>query len=135
MDAGIIKNIKHHYRHILAVRTLESAEANEQFNWNLLDCMIALKASWINVTSTTVPNCFRKAGFQITDQEQTDEEQAEHPHENEAAAPDFRNIWERLRSLYGNSVPEDVNMYLLVDDTTETSAALNDEEIGEQCGR
>lgn len=38
MDSGIIKNLKYHYRHALAVRRLEATEDDAPpFNWNLLD--------------------------------------------------------------------------------------------------
>ena len=44
MDSGIIKNLKYHYRKI---------KSNQSFMelWNLLDAVVALKASWKRVTA------------------------------------------------------------------------------------
>ena len=43
MNAGIIKNLKFHYRFILANRHLETADNDTPFSWDILDDVIALK--------------------------------------------------------------------------------------------
>ena len=60
MDAGIIKNLKFHYRYILANRKLETSEGAVPFSWNILDAIIALKSAWNKVKPVTVLNCYSR---------------------------------------------------------------------------
>lgn len=75
MDGGVIKNLKFHYRRILATRRLNAIEGNTQFKWDLLDTMYAIKTSWESVKQTTVANCFCSTGFvEHEDSEDKDED-------------------------------------------------------------
>ncbi|XP_060771695.1 tigger transposable element-derived protein 4-like [Neoarius graeffei] len=59
MDGGIIKNLKFYYRRILATRRLEAAEKDEQFKWDLLDALFAIKTAWANVKTSPIINVYR----------------------------------------------------------------------------
>lgn len=65
-DAGIIKNLKSHYRKKLLGRMLswhDSGKDMKEFNITLLDSLLMLKESWNDVSSETVKNCFQHCGF------------------------------------------------------------------------
>ena len=62
MDAGIIKNLKFHYRFILANRRLETADNDTSCSWDILDAVIAFKRVWIKVTA----NCYMNASFKAS---------------------------------------------------------------------
>ena len=127
MDSGIIRNLKLYYRHSLALRRLEAAEEDTpSFTWNLLDAVVALKSAWKRVKVQTVANCFKKAGF-IVNQVEEATTSAENSEPTEEVA--LCNIWDGLRQIYGDCVPSDMNDYLAVDDSIETSPHLNDEQI------
>jgi len=66
MDPSILKNLKFHYRHTLALRSLEATENDApSFTWNLLDSVVALKSAWRRVKVQTISNCFKNAGFTV----------------------------------------------------------------------
>ncbi|XP_065196846.1 tigger transposable element-derived protein 4-like [Sycon ciliatum] len=64
MDAGIIKNLKHHYRRLLVKRRISCIDSDQECKITLLDAVQWLKTSWQQVTSDTVKNCYRHVGFQ-----------------------------------------------------------------------
>ncbi|XP_033213985.1 tigger transposable element-derived protein 4-like [Belonocnema kinseyi] len=64
MDQGIIKNLNVNYRRRIIKRLLKASD--EKMGWsdlNLLDTIFDLNKAWADVTSDTIANCFRKAGF------------------------------------------------------------------------
>ena len=144
MDSGIIKNLKFFYRRILADKRLQAAEANTDFNWDILDCLMAVKDSWKQVKRETIVNCWRKAGFEVQTPTVQPEDgevagdrddpmvsvQDEHvPGREQEEVQIFRNIWERLADVLRVDLP-DLNDYLDVDeDDVETVAELTDQEI------
>ncbi|XP_060788774.1 tigger transposable element-derived protein 4-like [Neoarius graeffei] len=137
MDSGIIKNLKFYYRRILATRRLEAAEKDEQFKWDLLDALFAIKTSWANVETSTIINVYRKVGFISTYED-------EQPREVEMVEPtdatdtdqqdrrEFRNVWDRLREFLGERMPENMDDYLDIDaDENEVYEVMTDQEIVE----
>ncbi|XP_033229057.1 tigger transposable element-derived protein 4-like [Belonocnema kinseyi] len=70
MDQGIIKNLKVNYRRRIIKRLLKASDEKMGLtNLNLLDAIFDLNKAWTDVTSDTIANCFRKAGFVKTDVE------------------------------------------------------------------
>ncbi|KAK8766588.1 hypothetical protein V5799_006630 [Amblyomma americanum] len=66
LDAGIIRNVKHHFKGLLVRRLLAKIDRKEaNLRISLLDALHFLAMSWDNVTSDTISNCFRKCGFAI----------------------------------------------------------------------
>ena len=68
MDAGIIKNLKFHYRFIRASRRLETADNDTPFSWDILNAVIALKRAWMKVTAQTIANCHMNARFKASEE-------------------------------------------------------------------
>ena len=63
MDAGIIKNLKHHYRRFLVRKRLLALDSEMGFKLDLLQALDWLKVSWDNVTPTIVKHCYQHVGF------------------------------------------------------------------------
>ena len=125
MDAGIIRNVKVHYRYILSNGRLAASDEGTAFTWNILDAVIAAKTAWNQVTPNTIQNCYRKAGFRREDTEEQPEV------EDDEVWTSFRNVWGRLMDIYGDGVPHDLDDYIDADSVTETSVSLTDAEIVE----
>ena len=122
MDSGIIKNLKCYYRKSLALRRLEASDEDTPFSWHILDAVIALKSAWARVTPQTITNCYRKAGFVLVNQtnEANPDSVPNEPAENKPEDTDeFRNIWTRLREVYGDCVPRAVDDYTSEDDIVQ----------------
>ena len=100
-DMGIINNLKHHYRGALlskVIQHLNSGANFSDFKPSLLDAIVLIKSSWAKVQESTVANCFRKAGFVITES-----------HETSTLPDDSRNILEELYREFGiNTEVEDI---------------------------
>ena len=65
-DLGIIRSMKVNYRKISLmklIRHIDTGAAYEDFRLTLLDAVSMVKYAWEEVTSTTISNCFIKAGF------------------------------------------------------------------------
>ena len=63
LDAGIIKNLKHHYRRFLVRRKIDTIENGVPFYIDLLQSLLFLKTAWSKVTCTTIEKCFKHTGF------------------------------------------------------------------------
>ena len=121
---------------LLANRRSEATEDanNESFSWTILDAITAAKSAWRKVSATTIQNCYRTAGF-VHLENTTDSNDRENPAEENTEAEGvqteenlFRNVWDSLRSVYGDRMC-DMSDYVGVDTQTETSSALSDEDI------
>jgi DDE superfamily endonuclease len=128
MDLGIIKCLKHHYRHELVLKRLEQMEQKKPLaDVNILDSINIISKVWeTKVSEQTIANCFRKAGFrecnEIADVDDGTIEVAD------PSMDTYRTAFEALRlqlpSMVGNF--ED---YVAIDDGVEFSGRLSDEEI------
>ena len=134
MNSGIVRNLKLHYRHSLALWRLEAAKDDKSpFTWNLLDALITLKSAWKRVKVQTVVNCFKQAGF-VKEAHCLVESQLEVASTNSVNLTSqeiisLQNIWHGLKEIYGDCVPNDLNDYIAVDDKIETSPNLTDTQI------
>ncbi|KZT51780.1 DDE-domain-containing protein, partial [Calocera cornea HHB12733] len=67
LDQGIIQCFKMHYRRLFSeraiLRQLTDIPPQELYNINVLEIMDLAKEAWSEVTSTTIKNCWRKAGI------------------------------------------------------------------------
>ena len=67
-DAGIIQNVKTHYRkqllrHVLTYMDECSCALELAKRINMLDAIMQLKNAWDGVTPTPIEKCFAKCGF------------------------------------------------------------------------
>jgi hypothetical protein len=123
MDCGIIKNLKHIYKRKLAIKLLKAHDENVDFTFNLLDSLSLLREAWNEVTTDTVKNCFRSAGFSEMPDPQDEEE------ENVNVMADFGNVFERLRVAFSIPGEVDVSTFLALDDDLEVAGNLTDDDI------
>lgn len=70
MDAGVIHSMKSHYRRLLLLRKLQAMEANVEYNPSLYTAILLLTEAWESVSSTTIANCFRHCGFDLSQNSQ-----------------------------------------------------------------
>ncbi|XP_014771693.1 tigger transposable element-derived protein 4-like [Octopus bimaculoides] len=134
MDAVTIKDLKFHYRKILAGRRLAAAENNQDFKWDILDCLLVVKFSWTMVKCETVRNYWKKVSFvKQPANESAEETSGVRIGDNEIQDDDdddhtvFRNIWDRLNNIWGVELSLlDVNIDSADVSTTED---WTDEEI------
>lgn len=64
MDQGIIKVLKQFYRKRLVMRFLATVDSPETAKpITILDAINYLSSSWDAIASSTLFNCYRKAGF------------------------------------------------------------------------
>lgn len=62
LDQGIIRVVKSHYRKRLVKSAIQAIESGkEHSNWNVLDAVRAVGASWDEVSPDIIKNCFMKA--------------------------------------------------------------------------
>ena len=123
IDAGIIRNFKVHYQYILLNGRLAASDEGTAFTWNILDVVIAAKTAWNHVTLNTNQNCYRKAGFRWEDTEEQPEVT------DDKVWTSFRNVRDRLRDIYRDAVPQDLDDYIDMYSVTETSVSLTDAEM------
>ena len=70
-DQGIIQNLKVHYRKRVLMRQISCVEKKTDFTMTVLDALRFIQQAWYSVTTTTISNCFKHAGF-TTDNTTTD---------------------------------------------------------------
>lgn len=64
MDQGIIHSFKRHYKSCMIKRYIATVEADmDPTPPNILDALFLIQNAWESVTTTTIANCFKKAGF------------------------------------------------------------------------
>lgn len=74
LDKGIKKDFKSHYRKEIVHRFLRDFHNSSPTKINLLDAMWMITKAWHNVNKTTISNCFKKSGFNITEDEDVEDE-------------------------------------------------------------
>ena len=64
MDMGIIQSLKAYYRNSLVKKIIQSYNAGSGLpKISVLDAMLMGTLAWDSVTTTTIINCFKKAGI------------------------------------------------------------------------
>lgn len=140
MDQGIIQNLKVHYRKRLLRRRIAAIDSGSEFNFNLLDAVFILDKAWNDVKTTTIGNCFRKAGFTFDDQVCFEDGlavkfigfQAEVQIED-AEDADLQRFWLTIQGHDELKVDCELTDFLAADDQVETSGALTIQEIAQAC--
>lgn len=117
-DMGIINNIKCHYRTALLKKLIDHVDAGNSFDSfkpTLLDAVKILKQSWERVEPATIQNCFKRAGFTSS------------TNENESTTS-VEPILEQLFVEYGVTAPLTVTGIdmVAVDEGIETAPSLSE---------
>lgn len=68
LDQGIIRNFKFYYRNLILKHILSEINSGKKASEisksiNVLEALYFIKTAWNKVSSETIANCFRKAGF------------------------------------------------------------------------
>ncbi|XP_067122709.1 tigger transposable element-derived protein 6-like [Centruroides vittatus] len=63
LDQGIIHLFKRHYQKKLILDLIHAVENGKLIDISLLDVIHYMKVAWENITSLTIANCFKHAGF------------------------------------------------------------------------
>jgi hypothetical protein len=120
MDQGVIKNLKQIYRKKCVQRVIRNIETKkESHDINLLDAIVLIQKSWDEVKTTTIANCFRKAGFLMSESCENEETQ-----ENEESEPEE---WKRFQNCI--SVEVDFQTFVDVDENLETTDYPSETDI------
>ena len=79
-DAGLIQNVKMHYRKLLVRHVLShmddantATELSKKIN--ILDAIMWLKSAWDSVQPDTIKKCFAKCGFDVVEESDLDDEE------------------------------------------------------------
>ncbi|KAK3084766.1 hypothetical protein FSP39_018528 [Pinctada imbricata] len=73
MDQGIIRNLKVFYRKFVVQRKLRAIDTNSDFTLTVLDALRMLHQACRSVTMKTIANCYRRAGFAVSESDQVAE--------------------------------------------------------------
>lgn len=125
MDAGVIRNLKFHYKVKLVNKRIDAFDLQREFEVDLYESVLMLHNAWTNdVTTTTISNCFRHTGFT------PDTADASASSDAPASSDDLRisdNIFDRLQALFG-TVPT-FDEYVDVDADIHTCEEVTDQQI------
>lgn len=121
LDQGIIQNFKVFYRSEIVKLTLDHLERGEQPIISILTALTQGSKAWKNITSSTIANCFRKAGFV-----KEDDDRATRQHDDENVESfDVQAKWRIVAPTDGISFIEFANM----DEDVEVCGRLSDSDI------
>ena len=105
-DQGVIKTLKTYYRKSM-VKSLIAAISEgltiAEFKISLLDALQMIRKAWDSITSSTIANCFRKAGF-IVPAAPSDEQRLSEP------CDEVEDSFESQDSDNGSTLMEDLDM-------------------------
>lgn len=124
LDQGIIQSFKSHYRRRMLQTVIQKMDASQPNKIDILEGIRFISLAWNLVTSTTILNCFKKAGFEVP--EEDDEISVEHEVLSSVDIP-----LDLYASSAGVSAQEvcSVEEYIHFDDHVVTSADLNEQDI------
>ncbi|XP_045167549.2 tigger transposable element-derived protein 4-like [Mercenaria mercenaria] len=121
MDQGVIQNLKVHYRKRVVISQVAAIENKEEFTINVLDALRFLQQSWECVTSTTISNCYRHAGFST--------ERLETPQEAETLDDEDELDDIPLAKLVTMGYRDTLSDFIQFSEDLPTSEALTDDAI------
>lgn len=125
MDQGVIRTLKVNYRSRLLSRAVVCLDSGKAYSVDLLGALSMLADAWKSMTSTTLRNCFRHAGFVLNGESAALDEDSvvDQVSESEQLIDDLRTA--------GVEIPSDVSFseFACVDSELELCAGLTDEEI------
>lgn len=117
MDQGIIKNLKSHYRKLVILKQIQSAEKKEELHITVLDAMRLLRQSWSMVKQTTIVNCYRHAKFVQTNTDPIEEEDD----------PEDEIPLAQLAQLRGDNI--NIEQFVNIDNELPTCEETTDDDL------
>lgn len=120
LDMGIIKCFKCYYRRRLVEKILILYDTNTNLTINIKEACDEISGSWKEVTSQTIKNCSKKAGFIFDTNDYIDN------NEDEINAID--NLRERIVQ-YNKDLSSETDIFVEVDDDLQLYSENTDEEI------
>lgn len=123
MDQGIIKSFKAQYRRRLVHKYLAAVEKNTQIKditINVKEAIDMAFQAWQKVTSTTIANCFKKAGFIKPQQAEENAELDEEPLID-------NDLWQTFQNDFQFNV--DFQDYVSCDSSVVSTEQLDEESI------
>lgn len=141
MDAGIIQNMKVHYRRMQVQYLVDRIDSNRPPKLELSDAVRFVKSAWDSVTPETIRNCFRHTKtmppewfVQDENVDNQSETGASEPSNNNtplSRAVERGNLFERLAQVF-NIAPETImtpDEFVNVDRHEPATEVLDDNEI------
>ncbi|XP_046560365.1 tigger transposable element-derived protein 4-like [Haliotis rubra] len=113
MDQGVINNLKVHYRKQLMIKAIDKKES---VSITVIDAMQHLRQAWDCVQPQTINKCYLHAGFKISDQTNTQDDDDSDPEDD---VP--------LATLLVNNIT--LAQYASVDDDLVTSCPASEQDI------
>ena len=133
-DQGIIQNLKVHYRQTMVRRMLQCLDEGKAVeDINIKDALFMMAKAWDSVSTKTIANCWKKAGFPGEVVEPSDD-----PFESddeEAVAEDndgLESLWERVGSYCPSVRNVDCQEFALLDHELVTSKQMSEAEATEE---
>ncbi|CAB3252374.1 unnamed protein product [Arctia plantaginis] len=127
LDQGIIHTFKRFYRKEVVKHILTSLEENNSSDINVLLAMKFARKAWYLVNDVTVKNCFKKAGFRKS----TDEQDL--PEENDVEVGPSNEEWTKLVSHESNMLMPSFEDFVQIDDDVTTAGEQTDGDIIKNC--
>ncbi|XP_046548899.1 tigger transposable element-derived protein 4-like [Haliotis rubra] len=116
MDQGVINNLKVHYRKQLMTKFIKAIDKEESVSITVLDAMQHLRQAWDCVQPQTINKCYLHAGFKISDQTNTQDDDDSDPEDDvPLATPVVNNIT--------------LAQYASMDDDLVTSCPASEQDI------
>ena len=119
-DLGLIKNLKMHYRKQLVQLAIQSIEEPNPKKISVLHAMNLISLAWSQVTSTTIKNCFIKAGFS---HQKTDDNEGDDVSDDDECTIITEDDWNLLRA------ETTFDEYINCDEGVITSAICSVDEL------
>lgn len=123
-DQGIIQNLKVHYRKRVLLKFIKAIDRDEIPNINVLDAPNLLSQAWNCVTSSTISNCFRHAGFTQPDPAS--------PAPEESEDFDIEDSIPLARLGEHGLNPDILQNFTTIDDDLRTCSELTEDDIVEE---
>jgi hypothetical protein len=126
MDAGIIQNMKVHYRRLQIQYLVDNIDAGKPPHLLLSDAIKFAKAAWDAVTPATIQKCFRHTKILPPDWELT-----ETAAENSDVRVNDQGLFERLAEAYNINLTTLMRLeeYADIEKEVPATAILEDEDI------
>ena len=130
LDQGIIQACKQRYRTRLLQRVIANIESGVETKTDLKDAVFLIARSWGDVIAETTSNCFRKAGFNFSEVQITEQVEPAETGDPGRQNEEHRNIWDFVSKNLNVPASENFENYIQcdsrppVDDTNATESQI-----------